>query len=58
MPTVGGVAVLTSLTAPQFTTIELGHASDTTISRSAAGVLAVEGTAIPKGTGTGNEIAY
>lgn len=58
MPTVGGVAILTSLTAPQFTTIELGHASDTTISRSAAGVLAVEGTAIPKGTGTGNEIAY
>jgi len=39
-------------------TIELGHASDTTLSRSAAGVLAVEGTAIPKGTGTANEIAY
>ncbi len=58
MPTVGGTAILTSLTAPQFTTIELGHASDTTISRSAAGVLAVEGTAIPKGTGTENEIAY
>ncbi len=28
---------------PQFATIELGHASDTTISRSAAGVIAVEG---------------
>ena len=28
-------------------TIELGHASDTTISRSAAGVLAVEGVVIP-----------
>jgi hypothetical protein len=43
MPTVGGTAILTSLTAPQFATIELGHASDTTLSRSAAGVLAVEG---------------
>jgi hypothetical protein len=57
MPTVGGVAILTSLTAPQFTTIELGHASDTTLSRSAAGVLAVEGvnlapTASPTFTGT------
>ncbi len=29
------------------TTIELGHASDTTISRSAAGVIAVEGVVIP-----------
>lgn len=33
--------------SPQFTTVELGHASDTTISRSAAGVLAVEGVVIP-----------
>ena len=47
MPTVGGTAILTSLTAPQFTTIELGHATDTTLSRSAAGVLAVEGVVIP-----------
>jgi hypothetical protein len=47
MPTVGGTAILTSLTAPQFTTIELGNASDTTLSRSAAGVLAVEGVVIP-----------
>lgn len=47
MPTVGGTALLTSLTAPQFTTIELGHATDTTLSRSAAGVLAVEGVVIP-----------
>lgn len=31
---------------PQFTTIELGHASDTTISRSASGVIAVEGVEI------------
>lgn len=46
MPTVGGTAILTSLTAPQFTTIELGNASDTTLSRSAAGQLAVEGVDI------------
>lgn len=32
---------------PQFATIELGAASDTTLSRSAAGVLAVEGVVIP-----------
>lgn len=34
-------------TAPQITTIELGNASDTTLSRSAGGVLAVEGVAVP-----------
>lgn len=33
---------------PQFNTIELGNASDTTISRSAAGVIAVEGGNVPK----------
>lgn len=43
MPTVGGTAILTSLTAPQFTTIELGAASDTTLSRVSAGLIAVEG---------------
>jgi hypothetical protein len=32
---------------PQFATIELGAASDTTLSRSAAGVIAVEGVAVP-----------
>ena len=47
MPTVGGTAILTTLTAPQFTTIELGHASDTTLSRVSAGVIAVEGVTIP-----------
>lgn len=47
MPTVGGTAILTSLTAPQFTTIELGHASDTTLSRVSAGVIAVEGVTVP-----------
>ena len=43
--TVMGLATSDS---PQFTGIELGHASDTTITRSAAGVLAVEGGVIPK----------
>lgn len=47
MPTVGGTAILTSITAPQFTTIELGHASDTTLSRVSSGVIAVEGVTIP-----------
>lgn len=31
---------------PQFATVELGNASDTTLSRSSAGVLAVEGTTV------------
>lgn len=47
IPTVGGTSILTSLTAPQFTTIELGDASDTTLSRVSAGVIAVEGVTIP-----------
>lgn len=34
---------LDSASSPQFTTIELGHATDTTLSRSSAGKLAVEG---------------
>jgi hypothetical protein len=33
--------------SPQFTAVNIGHASDTTVSRSAAGVLAVEGVVIP-----------
>lgn len=33
--------------SPQFTGIELGHASDTTITRNAAGVIQVEGVVIP-----------
>lgn len=45
MPTVGGTAILTSLTAPQFTTIELGHATANTLSAS-GGVLSVEGVAV------------
>jgi hypothetical protein len=32
--------------SPQFTGIELGHASDTTLTRSSGGVLAVEGTTV------------
>lgn len=38
--------------AIQPTTIELGHASDTTISRSSAGVIAVEGVVIPSVSST------
>lgn len=46
MPTVGGTAILTSLTAPQFTTIELGHATQNTLS-AASGILSIESVAIP-----------
>lgn len=46
MPTVGGTAILTSLTAPQFTTIELGHATANTLSAS-GGVLSIESVVIP-----------
>lgn len=46
MPTVGGTAILTSLTAPQFTTIELGHATQNTLSAS-GGVLSIESVVIP-----------
>lgn len=42
-----GTGKLVFDTAPQLSTIELGAASDTTLSRSAAGVLAVEGVVIP-----------
>ena len=43
---IGGLTASTS-TALGVGSIELGHASDTTLSRSAAGVLAVEGVVIP-----------
>lgn len=43
--------------APQFTTIELGHASDTTLSRSSAGVMAVEGVAVPLNSTTSTHTA-
>lgn len=42
MPTVWGTPILSSLTAPQFTTIELWHASDTTLARASAWVVQVE----------------
>lgn len=45
LPAAGLVA--TTSTAVGFGSIELGHATDTTLSRSAAGVLAVEGVVIP-----------
>ena len=48
IPTVGGTPILSSITAPQFTTIELWHASDTTLSRVSAGVVAVEGVNLVK----------
>lgn len=34
--------------SPQFTAVNIGHATDTTITRSAAGVIAVEGGVVPK----------
>jgi len=40
------ISGLTTASSPQFTGIELGHASDTTITRSAAGVIAIEGVPI------------
>lgn len=43
-----GVTGVPSATAPNPTTIELGHASDTTLSRVSAGVVAIEGTNIVK----------
>ena len=36
--------------SPQFTAIELGHASDTTIARSSAGVITIEGATLRTGT--------
>lgn len=39
-----GLLGLATSDSPQFTGIELGHASDTTISRASAGVIAVEGS--------------
>lgn len=50
IPTVGGNALLTSLTAPQFTTIELGNATDTTLARVSAGVVSIEGNNVVTNT--------
>lgn len=57
IPTVGGTALLTSLTAPQFTTVELGHATDTTLSRVSAWVVAVEGKTLANLTDWGTFLA-
>ena len=38
--------------SPQFTAIELGHASDTTIARSSSGVVTIEGNVIYRAGGT------
>ena len=43
--------------SPQFTGIELGHASDTTITRVSSGNLAVEGNAIYRAGGTDVPVA-
>ena len=40
--------------SPQFTAVNLGHASDTTITRSAAGVIAVEGKKVVTEDASGN----
>lgn len=46
-PTHTDLNKLTAAGSPQFTSIELGAVSDTTIARSAAGVIAVEGGVVP-----------
>lgn len=46
-----------AFTSPQFTTIELGHASDTTLSRVSAGVVAIEGKNIYLAGGTDIAVA-
>jgi len=45
--TTTGTGSIVLATAPQISQIELGHATDTTLSRSSAGVLAVEGVVVP-----------
>lgn len=42
---------------PQFTTIELGHASDTTLSRTGSGDIAIEGNAVYRAGGTDVAVA-
>ncbi len=43
--------------SPQFTAIELGHASDTTIARASAGNVTIEGNAIYRAGGTDVAVA-
>lgn len=42
--------------SPQFTAINLGHASDTTLARSSAGVITVEGVTVALGSGTSSQV--
>lgn len=45
--TVTGTGATVKATSPQISSIELGHASDTTVTRASAGVIAVENITIP-----------
>ena len=38
---------LTTADSPQFTAVNIGHATDTTVSRASAGVIAIEGNHVP-----------
>lgn len=42
-----GTVGLTTADSPQFTAVNVGHATDTTIARSSAGVITVEGVVVP-----------
>lgn len=57
----GGVTitdgVVTGVAALSATTIELGHASDTTIARNAAGIIQVEGVTVPLNSTTNTHTA-
>lgn len=51
-----GVTGLTTADSPQFTAINLGHASDTTITRVSAGVIAVEGSNVLLASAIGTSV--
>lgn len=48
-----GVTGLTTADSPQFTAVNIGHASDTTVTRVSAGVIAVEGSNVVLASGIG-----
>jgi hypothetical protein len=54
---VGALQGLATTDSPQFTAINLGHASDTTLARSGAGDLTVEGNGIYRAGGTDVPVA-
>ena len=56
-PTISIPQSLGTSSNPQFATIELGHASDTTLARASAGNLTVEGNAIYRAGGTDIAVA-